>query len=99
MAFAPTHTNFAPHGDGSIRGSFRYADTKVFFEFSAATDDEMAFFGTEFDMKVWLAGDNWRFAKVLKTVTHVVVDEDAAGNPVVERWQTRGHELFTDPNN
>ncbi len=97
MAYAPTSTNFAPHGDGSARGSFRHADTKAHFDFIAATEAEMAF-GPEFDMKVWVGAGGWRLAKVLKTVDHVVVDEDEHGQPVVEKWQTRGHELFTDPN-
>ena len=97
MAFAPTHTCFAPTGDGSARGSFRHADTKVHFDFSAATEAEQAF-GPEFDMKVWVRDEEFRFAKVMKTVAHVVVDEDEHGNPVVEKWQTRGHVRFTDPN-
>ncbi len=98
MAHAPFSTCFAPHGDGSARGCFRHADTKVHFDFTAATEAEQAF-GPEFNMKVWLRGDDWRLAKVLKTVAHVVVDEDEHGNPVVEKWQTRGHVRFTDPNN
>ncbi len=97
MAHAPTDTCFAPHGDGSIRGCFTHAETKKHFDFSAATEAEQAF-GPEFDMKVWVRDGDWRLARVLKTVAHVVVDEDEHGRPVTERWQTRRHERFTDPN-
>ncbi len=99
MAFAPTSTNFAPHGDGSARGSFRLANSQVHFDFSTATEDEQVF-GPEFNMKVWVEdGNSFRLAKVLKTVAHVVVDEDEFGQPVVEKWQTRCNRHFTDPNN
>jgi hypothetical protein len=38
-------------------------------------------------------GEN-RFARVLKTVAHVVVDEDENGL-VVEHWQIKQHHVFT----
>ena len=97
MAHAPFSTCFAPHGDGSARGCFRHAETKVHFDFTAATEAEQVF-GPEFDMKVWVMHEGYRLAKVLKTVAHVVVDEDEHGRPVTERWLTRRHERFTDPN-
>lgn len=34
----------------------------------------------------------FRYANVLKTRVHVVTDEDAAGNPVVETWKIIKHE-------
>jgi len=43
----------------------------------------------DFPHKIWV-GDvifqNFRYAKVLKTVAYVVTDEDASGNPVTEKW-------------
>ena len=36
----------------------------------------------------------YRYAKVLKTVAYVVVDEDEHGRPVVEKWDIRKHRIF-----
>lgn len=35
-----------------------------------------------------------RLAKVLKTVAYVVVDEDADGQPVIEKWAIRRHRIY-----
>ncbi len=88
MSFAPASTMFVT-GDGSIRGSFKNSETDVFFEFSECPENERDF-GPEFDMKVWVHGDeNFRFAKMMKTRAFVVVDEAADGSPVVEKWITK----------
>jgi hypothetical protein len=36
-----------------------------------------------------LAGHGYRYAKVLKTVAYIVVDEDEYGKPVVEKWELK----------
>jgi hypothetical protein len=36
-----------------------------------------------------------RYAKVLNTVAHVAVDEDAYGNPVVEKWKIKRHTKYS----
>ncbi len=92
MSFAPASTCFPPQGDGSIRGSFRNAETDVFFEFSVAPDCP---FGPEFDMAVWMSDGTFRNAKVMKTRAFVVVDEAADGSPVVEKWVVKQRHTFT----
>jgi hypothetical protein len=39
-------------------------------------------------------GEHERFAKVLKTVCYMAVDEDAMGNPVVEKWFIKKHKVY-----
>ena len=34
-------------------------------------------------------GSGYRYAKVLKTVAYIVVDEDEYGKPVVEKWKLK----------
>lgn len=85
MTYAPSHTSFPPHGDGSIRGCFTHAETNVFFEFSACPMDERAM-GPDFDMRLWMSDGSYRYCQVLKTVAHIAVDEDANGEAVVEKW-------------
>ncbi len=104
MAFAPANTSFFPHGDGSIRGSFRNSETDTFFEFSAVADEDRYCDAVpaEFNMKVWVTqpwdGDcGWRFAKVVKTRAYVVVDENDDGTPVVEKWVTKQTRFFDAP--
>ena len=38
--------------------------------------------------------DGIRFAIVKKTVAYVVVDEDAQGQPVFEKWEIRSHKTY-----
>lgn len=38
--------------------------------------------------------DGVRFARVLKTVAHVAVDEDSEGKAVIEKWHIRKHISF-----
>ena len=98
MSHAPTSTSFHPYGDGTIQGCFTHKDHDSYFEFSTATPAESAWAGAEYNMKVWLLGGiSWRLAKILKTVAYVVVDEDAHGMPVVERWATKKFLVYTRP--
>ena len=43
--------------------------------------------GYNFDLK--LSFGESRYAKIKKTVAYVCVDEDAAGNAVVQKWQCK----------
>jgi len=47
-----------------------------------------------YDMRVWVSSNpvndsGWRYAKVLKTVAHIVTDENEYGDPVVEKWEIK----------
>ena len=84
--FAPENT-LLNVGDGSWQGQFRNAETDALFEFSAAREDEQVF-GPDFPSKLWVK-DGFRFCRVVKTRAYVVVDEDEAGERVVETWVTK----------
>ena len=38
--------------------------------------------------------DGVRFAKILKTVAHVAVDESEGGTPVLETWKIKQHRVY-----
>lgn len=40
--------------------------------------------------------DGVRFARVLKTVVYVCVDEDAYGKAVFEKWNIKNHSLYRE---
>lgn len=101
MSFAP-HTNDRRHigYDPIVLGQFREADTGNTFEFadrhSAPSDDFCANAWAdmcEFPHVVY-TGTQRRYARVLKTVAHIVVDEDEFGRPVTEKWELRGHRAY-----
>jgi hypothetical protein len=100
MSFAPSTTYFDV-GDGTIRGSFVEKSVGNFFEFSLNTEENT--FGEDYPHKVWVSSNpvndsGWRYARVLKTVAYVVVDEDAEGNPVVEKWDIKEHNSYKELN-
>lgn len=102
MAFANSSVYFNS-GDGSILGSFRLRDQGYnLFEFSENRDIEQAW-GNRFPHKIWVteprAGidQGYRYGEVKKTVAYLAVDEDAFGNPVIEKWYIKNHELYTIP--
>ena len=70
-------------------GQFVEKEAGNYFEFSNNDEEE----GTEyFDWphKVWVGGRGidfgFRYARVLKTVVYIVLDEDDDGEPVVDKW-------------
>jgi len=74
----------------NVIGCFRHRETRHDFEFRA-TDNEWALSqGMTHEVGVageGLAGDyGYRFARVLKTVAHIAVDEDEYGQAVLESW-------------
>lgn len=80
MAFAPNSTYFDQKG--TILGSFTEVEHGYFFEFSV-NDEELY---PEYPHKVWVCtpwemDQGFRYAKVLKTVAYILVDEDK-----VEKW-------------
>lgn len=88
MSFAPFKTTDV------VLGSFREKEFDLLFEYSQDPKAKPPL--DDFPVKVWVtpAGNSipeFRWAKVLKTVAHVVVDEDAEGKPVVEHWKIKDH--------
>jgi len=104
MSFAP-HTNdtvlielragLVPTPDPLILGCFENAETGAFFEY--AERRWSSDFAPDFPHIIYvhsLGGSNRRLAKVLTTVAYIVVDEDADGEPVVEKWRIKKHRHY-----
>jgi len=79
-------------------GEFVERDTDNVFEFSK---NDVAVGGTwteQWPHKVWVGGvandHGYRFARVLKTIAYIVVDEDDYGRPVVEKWYIKKHREY-----
>lgn len=85
MAFAP----LVEVECRNVAGQFRHAETGRVFDYTPPR--ETPFEG--YAARVFVL-DGFRYAKVLKTVAYVVVDEDADGGPVVEKWSIRGHRIY-----
>ena len=85
MSFADSTTYFNT-GDGTILGCFNEKDFDNLFEFSV--NPGVSGFCDDYPHLVWVNSRNpeTRYAKVLKTVAYVVVDEDENGDPIVEKW-------------
>ena len=101
MAFAP-HTNDRRHigFDPIVLGQFREFDTDNTFEYGdrhSAPCCDFCSYGwadmADFPHVVFTT-DGKRYARVLKSVAYVVVDENEFGQPVVEKWSTRGHREY-----
>lgn len=89
--FAPNSVLYPPYGDGSIIGRFYERDYGHVFEYSKAKE---FLFGLEYDVIVWVGNNDFRYAKVLKTVAYIVVDEAADGDPVIDKWLLKGHRVY-----
>ena len=100
MAYAHSSTYFGQ--DGTILGCFREKDHGNLFEFSV-NDDECEF-GSNYPHKVWVTtpreglDQGYRYAKVLKTVCYILVDNvdwnNRDGGPTLERWSIKNHTLY-----
>ena len=82
MAMPPLGTDWA-----GIRGEFKHRETGKFFAFRDAGERDMALI--ESPHQVFVGPDSeTRYARVLKTVAYVVVDENDEGL-VIEKWPVR----------
>ena len=62
--------------------TFKHRQTKCRFDYKEI--DNSPFPG--FNYEICTGSGNRRYAKILKTVAHIVTDEDINGQPVVESW-------------
>jgi hypothetical protein len=101
MAFAP-HTNTDVHHGMKlplILGSFNEKECGGYFEY-AIRPDEGIDFAPDCPHIVYVTspiGDvdhGFRYAKVIKTVAWVVVDEDDNGDPIYEKWDIKQHRYY-----
>ena len=84
MALSPLNTE--------TQGRFREVENDTYFDFSVPLHEPV--FGPEFDVIVWVNGGSYRWAKVLKTVAYIVVDENPDGSPVVEKWKIKQYKKY-----
>ena len=61
--------------------------------FSYVDNDERDICDLPHRVRVGYEADQVRYAKVLKTVAYIAVDEDEYGNPVLEKWAISSQEL------
>ncbi len=82
MALAPTQLS-------PVTGQFVEADYRQYFQYDSNSDR------AEYPHRVWVStpsnhDQGWRYARVLKTVAYVVVDEGADGD-IVAKWSLTSH--------
>lgn len=106
MAFADSSTYFDNGGDGSILGMFEEKTSGNLFEFSKNPEITLSPLATggknvEFPHLVWVSTPvpgidcGYRKALVMKTVAHVIVDEDKNGWWVVEKWDIKNRKDYS----
>lgn len=90
MAFAPYSNNHRNEDQPRILGCFVEVEHGNTFEYAENTDTQWVN-PSEWPHKVFVGpmGEQTRYARVLKTVAHVIVDEDENGFPVVEKWKIK----------
>ena len=73
-------------------GTFQEKDTGNWFSYSARTNSNDFATMVEYPHLVDVL-DGTRFARVLKTVVYIIVDESPDGKPVVEKWSIKSYTL------
>ena len=72
-------------------GQFVEKEAGNYFEFSNNDEEDSVMSG--WPHKVWVGGlandQGFRYARVLKTVAYLVLDEDEYGEPVVVKWDIK----------
>lgn len=76
---------------GGNIGEFQEADHGSYFTYKATNDKWAVENGYSHEIDVL---DGVRFANVKRTVAYVVIDEDADGKPVVEKWFIKRHNVY-----
>lgn len=95
--------SFAPHSNTDIAnganlplilGSFRNARTNATFEYAIRPYEGVDFAPDA--MHVVYVGPHAerRYARVLKTVAYIAVDETADGEPVWDKWEIASHREY-----
>lgn len=84
-------------------GQFTERSVGKAHEYSPNTDIESGWdpkwdqFAKQFPHKLWTL-DGFRYARVLKTVAYICVDEDEYGQPVEEKWDIANHKIWEKQN-
>ena len=78
----------------TVTGNFVEREFGKWFDYDALSGS------LEHPHRVWVTtpregiDSGWRYAKVLKTVVHIVIDEDENGL-VIEKWSIKNHAVYT----
>lgn len=84
--------NYKQSNDGQINGAFQEKSYGNYFSYCQNSDTHWLD-QKEYPHKIHTI-DGFRYARVLKTVAHVVVDENEYGEPVVEKWEITNHRKY-----
>ena len=82
-----------------LLGSFNEADYGSLFEYAVRPDEGLDF-APDCPHIIYFTAlrpgidQGYRFAKVLKTVAYVCVDEDEDGQPIYEKWHLKRHHNY-----
>jgi len=89
MAYAPHHNGMVNKYNDIplVLGSFENENNNL-YEFAEIRGFN-PFVGYDNMIYVGPMGSETRYAKILKTVAYVVIDENADGTPVVEKWNIK----------
>lgn len=90
MSFAPYTNDRLPRGELPVLGGIR--NKHALFEYAERPACER--FAPGYPHVLFMSDGTRRCAKVLKTVAHVIVDEDGMGEPVIEVWKLRQHHKY-----
>lgn len=82
MSICPSNISYS-----DVLGEFKHAETGAVFDY-IKTDNSWPGLGNLFPHLIFTC-DGVRHANVKKTVAYIVVDEDAYGNAVSEKWDIR----------
>ena len=80
----------------TVIGSFVEKSAGKTHEYSDVAPGYFSEWGGNWSMfkhKLWTL-DGHRYALIKKTVAYIVVDEDDAGLPVIEKWDIKQHKEF-----
>lgn len=84
--------NYRQANGGQLTGAFQERSYGIYFSYSQNSDTHWL------DQKQYphkiSTSDGFRYARVLKTVAYIVVDEDEHGKPVVEKWEITKHRKY-----
>jgi hypothetical protein len=73
-----------------VEGEFQELQYKNWFEFRKTDNWWAKEQGLDFEIAVrGLNGTDLRFAKILKSVAYIAIDEDEHGNAVLEKWRIK----------
>ena len=92
---------YAPHHNGMVN---KYNDLPLILGSVVNENDNLYEFAEvvgnnpfpEYDKIIYVGptGSESRYAKILKTVAYVVIDENADGSPVVEKWKLKKYKDY-----